>query len=121
MAKRKAGRPKKYTPEVIAALLEDFEHYIESTDIPILKEWCVRNHVPSTYIYELDGFSESIKRCVEKKEVGIERAAHRSEIPVAFAIFTLKQLGWKDRQEMTGADGGPLEVTYKVIGNDNAG
>ena len=119
MAKGKPGRPKKYTPELTAELLEDFDRYIDETEIPIVKEWCVSHKIPSNHVYDLDGFAEPIKRCIDKKEVGIQRAAHAGTIPPAIAIFTLKQLGWKDRQEVTGADGGPLEVIYKVIDASN--
>lgn len=30
-------------------------------------------------------------------------------------IFALKNMGWKDKQEISGADGGPLEVVVTVI------
>jgi len=80
--------------------VESLDEYIDSHKIPILKEWCVANKVPANHIYDYEGFSESIKRCIDKKEAGLERGALNGEINNTMAIFSLKQLGWSDKREI---------------------
>jgi len=93
------GRPKKYTDEYIAELAAQLDEYTDETAIPILKEWCNQVGVPSTHIYDHEGFKEPIKRCLDKKEAALERFALEGKVNVTMAIFSLKQLGWKDRQD----------------------
>jgi len=107
------GRPPKYTPELLAQLVESFESYIDDTEIPILKEWCVANKVPANHIYDYPEFGESIKRCVDKKEVALERSALEGRVNVSMAIFSLKQLGWRDKQEFDHS--GELRVTVEYV------
>lgn len=95
-----AGRPKKYTEDVLADLAESLWQYIEETDIPILKEWCLREGIPATHVYDFPELSEAIKACVDKKEVGLERGLLAGDIPAAAGIFSLKQLGWSDKQQV---------------------
>ena len=94
------ARPKKYTPEFKKKLLEKFEKYIDDTYIPIFKEFCYQNDILAVRVYEFEEFSYSIKRCSEKKEANLEREALKplkdSKVNYKFAIFSLKQLGWKD-------------------------
>jgi hypothetical protein len=58
-----------------------------------------------------DGFSCSVKRAQLLVESSYE--ARLGGHNVAGAIFALKNHGWSDRQEITGADGGPL--TYEDV------
>ena len=106
------GRPKKYTDERIAELLESLNAYLDETEIPILKEWCYKNRVPSNHVYDFDEFSESIKVLIDKKEANLERYALAGDVDKTMAIFSLKQLGWSDRKEITGASGGPIVVNF---------
>lgn len=94
------GRHKKYTDEYIEEINEVFNLYISNTDIPIVAEFAYQNNVPRQKLYEFDGFRDTIKRCIDKKEAQLERLALRNEINTTMAIFSLKQLGWKDRQEV---------------------
>lgn len=66
----------------------------------------------SFYDYEeRDGFSYIIKRARLKVENGYEENLQGTT--PAGSIFALKNMGWKDnnRTELTGADGGPLQIT----------
>ena len=95
------GRPKKY---VEAEMVDIIDKYTDEEDIPILKEVCYLNRWNHKYIYELaekhSGLSESIKRLIQKKEVQLEKLGAMGVINPTLAIFSLKQLGWKDRQEV---------------------
>jgi hypothetical protein len=95
-----AGRPKKYTDEYLAELLESLEVYIEETDIPILKEWCVSVGVPSKHVYDFEALSDPIKTLIDKKEANLERKALQGEVDKTMAIFSLKQLGWSDQRKI---------------------
>lgn len=110
--KRPPGRPRLTARP---ALLADLERYIEETEIPILAEWAAAQHVARTQLYDWEEFADAISRCVLKKEGALERQAHMGKIPVAMAIFSLKQLGWKDQIETTNTVKGdrqrPLALT----------
>lgn len=94
------ARPKKYTEEYLAELAESLEDYIDTTEIPILKEWCYQNGVPSKHVYDFEELSDSIKRLIDKKEAALERKGLQGEVDKTMAIFSLKQLGWSDKQQV---------------------
>lgn len=95
--KRSVGRPRRSNRD---ELLEKFKLYIKNTEIPIAKEFCVDNDVLYTTLWEWDEFKETIKKCSQKKEAKLERAALENRINHGMAIFSLKQLGWKDSKVM---------------------
>ena len=94
------ARPKKYTDNVKNKLLGLFENYVKETQIPIIKEFCAINGILSQRLYEFSEFSDSIKKAIEKKEANLERMALEGKIDRGMAIFSLKQLGWRDVQEI---------------------
>ncbi|WP_291632189.1 hypothetical protein [Clostridium sp.] len=98
--------PNKYKTERLLSLLEE---YTESNDIPILKEFCYINRLSYQYLVNLrnkqadagdNRLSLSISQLMMKKESQIERKGYRNEINTSMAVFSLKQLGWKDKQEL---------------------
>lgn len=96
-----------------AELLEQFEQYIESTDIPIVAQFADSAGIDRQRLYEWDEFKDALKRCVQRKEAQLEFMALSGRVNCTMAIFSLKQLGWKDthHNEHTGKDGGPLVIT----------
>lgn len=111
--KRRPGRPLKWTPTAREELLIKLQEYIDTHDIPILKEFASMNHILSTQLYEYAELSDGIKACHEKKEVGLEREmlSDSAKGRVAGYIFSLKQLGWTDKQEVEHSG----EMAYRVI------
>ena len=107
------GRPKKYTNKYITELAKRLEGYIDKTDVPILKEFAHTSHISSQRLYEFEKeneeFSEAIKRLRDKKEAQLEKLGLLNVINPTMAIFSLKQMGWKDRKEI--AHEGELNVT----------
>jgi hypothetical protein len=107
------GRPRIRNRKEIAAMLEA---YTDSKDIPVLAEFAYQNNIRRDYLYEMakddEDLSNAIKRCAEKKEAQLEIKSLKGEINPTQAIFSLKQLGWTDKQgiELTGKDGGPLKI-----------
>jgi hypothetical protein len=115
-SKRPVGRPIKYTYKERLALLEALEKYIEAEEYPTMPKFCIAHGIAKQRIYAwakeeaenrdtkrkyplAEHFSELIKRMDNKQENFIEQNAMQGNIPVAFAIFKLKQqgIGWTDR------------------------
>lgn len=108
------GRPITYTHDKKIEILEKLVKYIEKEDYPTIPEFCVQNNIYKQRIYEwakeesinkdcedkpslAEYFTDCIKRINEKQEAYMENAGMNNKIPIAFAIFKLKNLGWKDR------------------------
>ena len=94
------ARPTKYNQD---EMIDIIELYIEETELPIFKEVCYKNNWYDKYVYEMaqknEDLSNSIKKLIAKKEVELERGGITGRYNPTMAIFSLKQLGWKDRPE----------------------
>lgn len=81
-------------------LKKDIEEYTNKTEYPILKELCYQKHYNYDYVMQLqrkdEGLAQSIKELLYKKEAYLEREGIKGNIAQTMAVFTLKQLGWKD-------------------------
>lgn len=106
------GRPRKFSDAQIKELQVAFEKYIDKTPIPIIVEFCSQNKIIRQNLYDYSEFATLLKQCTEKKEANLEKLALLGKINVTQAIFSLKQLGWSDKQqtEITGKDRGPLKI-----------
>jgi hypothetical protein len=104
------GRPRKYKESQVAEIAKAFERYIDEQDIPIIVEFCYLNRIERETIYDYDEFSTLRKRCIAKKEAALERGMLTNTINTTGAIFSLKQLGWSDRRELSGPEGGAIVV-----------
>lgn len=86
-------------------MVDIIERYTDDTEIPILKEVVYQNYWNYDTIMKYQRVNEnlmqSIKRLLNKKEAQLERKGLNKEIDRTVAIFSLKQLGWKDRQEIS--------------------
>lgn len=114
---------KRRTKEENDDLLRKIEEYIEKTDIPIIAEFAYLNKVPRTSLYDNPILSVAIKTLIDKKEAQLERKALNKEIDKTMAIFSLKQLGWRDVQEMN-VGFSPKEITERfaeMVSNAGAG
>lgn len=100
MAKR--GRPLKVK---IEDLINDADAYIAKANPPIIAEYAHRHGITRQYLYELaekdKELSDTIKRISEAKEVMLEKKALAGKYVASVAIFSLKQLGWKDSADVT--------------------
>ncbi len=81
-------------------ILIKLQKYVEETNIPIVAEFAYLNNVRRQYLYENKELSDTIKRLIDKKEAQLERSGLDKTIDKTMAIFSLKQLGWKDTQEL---------------------
>lgn len=111
------SRPVKYTYKYKLDLLHELVKYIETEDYPTVPDFCRKNKIHKQRLYEFAGdkslnkddlgkeplgkyFSDALKRMSNNQEAFIEDNAVNNKIPLVFAIFKLKQLGWTDRQQI---------------------
>lgn len=90
----------KYTKERIEEIRDLMERYIDENPIPILAEFAYKNKVPRQTLYTFDPLSDTIKRLSDKKQANLEKMSLFGKINTTMAIFSLKQMGWKDRQDV---------------------
>jgi hypothetical protein len=113
------GRPRTYNDQAVAEIAANLRRYIDETDIPILAEFAYQNHIPRTVFYDYPEFSTLAKELIDKKEAQLERKGLAGEINKAMAIFSLKQLGWSDRQQLEHSGGTePVKIIYEVVSAD---
>lgn len=123
------GRPIEYTEERIKEINDKLNNYIDETDIPIVVEFAYKNNIRRATLYEIPALSYTIKRLIYKKEANLERMGLQGGINITMAVFSLKQLGWKDKTEVdhnVKADktileiiAGQLNKNNEVQGNDS--
>lgn len=91
------GRPKSGRYDNIVDIIYD---YTEKTELPILKEVCYQNNWSFQYVMDMErkdeALKEAIKNLLAKKETELERGGLTGKYQQTMAIFSLKQLGWKD-------------------------
>lgn len=104
------ARPREWDRD---ALREEFLQYIEITAIPIVAEFAYTRGISRDQLYAMEELADAVKACTTKKEFVLEQSALNGNVNVTMAIFSLKQLGWKDthHNEHTGKDGGPLVIS----------
>lgn len=93
-----AGRPREYDREAIYAA---FEKYIAETDIPIIAEFSYKQGFGKATLYDWPEFSNLLNLCTAKKESALESKGLAGDVNTTMAIFSLKQLGWSDRNDLT--------------------
>lgn len=122
-----AGRPPKVKAKDI---LSDVDAYLASADPPIVAEFAHRHNITRQYLYELADkesekghhqLSDAIKRISEAKEIALERGGLCGDYQANMAIFSLKQLGWKDKQDITAelSAGKELPKLYEALTGDD--
>lgn len=94
-----------------ADLLEKLLDYIDSTDIPIIAEFAHMHGVLRSKLYEMDELGDALKACVQKKEFALESKALKGDVNCTMAIFSLKQLGWKDVQQREHSGATAITIT----------
>ena len=98
-------------------LVNDADAYIENADPPILAEYAHIHGITRQYLYQLADIekkkghpelSDTLKKISEAKEIKLEKKGLSGEYAPNVAIFSLKQLGWSDKQEITAKSDGIL-------------
>ena len=102
------GRPVKWTPAKIKQLRREFFEYLYAKDeegqyknqVPSVSQFAFEHHISRQRLYEFEELKEVIQLCHTKKESDLELGALSGVLNPSMAIFSLKQLGWTDRQEV---------------------
>jgi len=111
----------KYTHEVLDDLNEKLEKYIKETYIPIVAEFAYLNNIRRQALYEHKPLSDTIKKLIYKKEANLERDGLDKSKFTPMHAFSLKQLGWKDRQEIErDEDFNFKEIADAIRGSDTS-
>jgi hypothetical protein len=110
---RGRGRPQEYDRD---ALAREFAEYIESQEIPIIAEFAYQHKIDMARFYDWPEFENLLKECIQKKQTALERKALKQDVNVTMAIFSLKQMGWSDKQETThkGDAANPIVISEKA-------
>ena len=88
-------------------LVEEFNKYVDITDYPIIKEFCVLYNISFVHLDELKreipDLAYVIKRSLAKSEMWLEKNALVNKCNPIFAMFRLKQpcFGWTDKQDIS--------------------
>lgn len=94
------GRPPKVAAEDIPKLMDDFSEYIRNTDIPIIAQFAAQQGLWKGWFHDRVEFSNLLKECTNKKEAALEIGMLTGTLNATGSIFSLKQLGWTDRQQL---------------------
>lgn len=106
MPNNKPGRPSKVNIDVLIA---DIDSYIERADPPIIAEFAHIHGITRQRLYQLADekkaigdmrLFDGIKKLSEAKEIKLEKNGLSGDYAANVAIFSLKQLGWSDKQNM---------------------
>lgn len=96
----KVGHPVTvWTDERLKEMEKKIINYTDKTAIPILAEFAYINNVLREQLYQYPQLTYAIKRLMQKKEVQLEKIGLKDRSN-SMAIFSLKQLGWTDKQEI---------------------
>ena len=94
-----------------AELEQELLQYIDSKDIPIVAEFAYTRGITRERLYEMEELAYALKACIAKKEAALESMALAGEVNCTMAIFSLKQLGWSDKQETTHKGSVPVTIS----------
>jgi hypothetical protein len=107
----------------MADAIEDYlEECLKKKKVPIFKEVVVKMGWTYLYVERIrhdKGFErvdEAIAKLMDAKEYMLERLGLDGKIDRTMAVFSLKQLGWKDQQsvEIGNQKDSTLNITLKV-------
>ena len=103
----------KYNVEEICKALDSYTaQCIKQKEVPILKEVFVKKGWDYVYVTQVlngrlleqepidDRLDISIKKLINTKEYMLERLGLKGKINTTMAVFSLKQLGWRDQQQV---------------------
>lgn len=99
MAKR-GPKVKVWTKERFKKVNREMAEYTKNTEIPIMAEFAYTHDYPREELYKHKELAHSIKKMMEKKESQLEKLALTNKVNPTMAVFSLKQLGWKDKHQV---------------------
>jgi|AntDeeMetagen681_2_1112603.scaffolds.fasta_scaffold03827_8 hypothetical protein len=116
MGSESGGRPIKFDEAYCDKIITEMEEYMDSVDIPILAEFAYTHNYSRQSLYKHEKLRDTRKKMMMKKEAQLEKLGLLNVINGTMAIFSLKQLGWKDKQEVEHT-GGAAEAVHGFLKN----
>ena len=103
-----------YTPKKLAEINKAMDEYTKKTVIPILAEFSYNYGIIREEMYKHPELSYAIKNLMAKKEFQLEKLAMTNKTNSTFAIFSLKQMGWRDNHtiEVGNIDDKTLKIKW---------
>ena len=114
------ARPRSRTQTQDEQLFDRFKKYIDNTTLPIIAEFAYMNDIERQYLYDNEMFSTLLKKCIAKKEANLEKGALTGKLNPSMAIFSLKQIGWKDKQADELQQQPIINISLKGVSNGKA-
>jgi hypothetical protein len=114
------ARPRSRTQTQDEELFNRFKKYIDNTTLPIIAEFAYMNDIERQYLYDNQMFSTLLKKCIAKKEANLEKGALTGKLNPSMAIFSLKQIGWKDKQADELQQQPVINISLKGVNNGKA-
>lgn len=111
------ARPRSKTQTQDEELFNKFKKYINDTTLPIIAEFAYMNDIERQYLYDNAMFSTLLKKCIAKKEANLEKGALTGKLNPSMAIFSLKQIGWKDKQADELQQQPVINISLKGVSN----
>lgn len=115
--KHPGGRPRNHNPEEVERIKAALAEYIQMTTIPILVEFAYQNDISRDDLYNYPEFCTLRKKAIDKKEAQLERKGLNNEIDKTLAIFSLKQLGWKDGKHIEHSTKEDKPLQFEIVKN----
>lgn len=124
------ARPKKISDEALIADVDAYIAYTRKNDlIPNIIRFAQRNGLTRQTLHtrgkKNPELYDAIKRIVEEKEVVLEEGALTGKYAQTMAIFSLKQIGWRDKPDDVEEDDDNKNVglikmpTVELIGGED--
>lgn len=124
----KMGRPSTYKPEYAKMIVDYFDKEAYkinkkgrkiANDLPLksgfAKSIGVYSEIISRWAKQHEDFAQALKKAEDSQKRILVTNGLNGLYDKTFAIFTAKNIiGWRDKQEISGSDGGPIEVS--VVG-----
>jgi hypothetical protein len=123
MARTKGAYSAKYAPDLMAEAVESYlAECLKRRKVPIFKEVTVKQNWTYMNAERLrskegyEAYAEAVNKLFDAKEYMLERLGLDGKVDKTMAIFSLKQLGWKDQQSMEigASKDNQINITLKV-------
>ncbi len=113
-----AGRPSKYTPEIVEQARLYIQNYAEHGHaIPSIVGMAVVIGISKSTLYdwsdqEGNEFSDILDECMDNQEVKLMNGGLSGDFNASIAKLALGKHGYSDKADntLTGSDGGPIET-----------
>ena len=117
-ARKGLGRPRKYTAAQAQKLIDEYFKKCDDEKKPYtITGLAVALDTSRKTLCEWAGKDDEIGNAIKKAKTLVEQSVEEALLSGANPggyIFWLKNFGWADRHEITGAGGGPIDIVARI-------